>query len=139
MNGVDSIKLLKRIGEQHGPLAVMLVAVSIALHACVIAPFQDQQALMTETNRTMIESTLKQSERLANSVEMMASSQSEQITLLNSLNDLSDKRNTQILDQIATNRELLKALQSFAESVMTDSVLSQKKLDMIIEATKKPD
>jgi len=127
---------ISRLIQDHGPVAAMLVVACGALYLCVVVPFQAQQGLLTESNKILLDNTIKQSERVSAGIEAMNATQKQQLNVLETLNELSEDRNTQIARQLQGASATLESLSAFSKRVTEEHGRADQKLDIIIEAVK---
>jgi len=142
-NMADNGSMMKRILEKHGPFAAMLVATCVALYLCVVVPFQSQQELLTNSNRILLDNTVKQSEELTDAYKALSESflkgeetRAQQVKLLEEINEAGETRNKQLMTGLETNKALLEALKGFSDGVKDQHDGQSDKLDTIIEYTK---
>lgn len=98
------IGLARRMGEKHGPMAVMLLAACAALYLCVVMPFQAQQKLLTDSNKMLLENTIEQSQNLTIEVERQNTTQNKQTEILESI-DGQMKQATEIMAPVPRQRQ----------------------------------
>jgi len=143
--------VFRRVLEKHGPIAAMLVAVSSALYVCVIVPFQDQQTLLTESNKKLLENTILQSEKLNGVYTEMAQIQKRQEGTLREINENLQEHNSIAEDAITMQSKSMERvdaliekslecgqkthtlLQQFTEAVNREHPEQNRKLDELLQ------